>query len=260
MPNKPSLLVGLLLGPLLAFAVGSLAAEDFSKATRARLTKKCPAVIVNTLDGSYSFRSTNPSGFPYLCPSTLAQVRKISPIKKSSQIKLDYSGWWRLAVTYSKSSCPAATQVTAAPVTIFLQLKEIDGAMFGQVCPSTDRFTGRKTDSGLIITSTKMLSEDPATSFCPDGVVERTTLIEFDRGKQLGVGEAVYKIITRCTNPSASPSACTVQYSGSGFREVSTSHFPAVPSNINTFASTCATARTNCVDCHDGTVGDPPKR
>jgi hypothetical protein len=228
-------------------ALGALGSAPVPLYAEGRGKVECPPVVAHGPTGSYM--AATKRNFSFQCFESVSEAKRAGFIESTRQSKLDLSAWWRLALRMKENTCPdTETFRTSAPVTVFLQLRQADGALFGEVCPSPYRYVGTRLSDGAVLSATESISDDP---FCPDGLAESTFIIEFSNVTKRGAKTARYKRIKRCLSGDATPSTCTSEWVGEAFRE--TSHkFPTVPSNVNLFASACEVTRQTCKDCHGG--------
>jgi hypothetical protein len=209
--------------------------------------KTCPPVIVDARSGLYFKRGTNKERFPFACFPSVKEARKDGYASSMKSLNASLEGWWRLKVERERTTC-ADTASSGGAVTIFLQIRELEAALFGETCPGSARYVGGRTGGGATLAARESIKKDPT---CDGGESEIDYIVTLAAGAGVRGAQAKYERVKRCLAPEAPNPACSTSWEGRAFKE--TSHvFPPVPHHINQLGSGCRAALTTCAGCHGG--------
>jgi hypothetical protein len=203
----------------------------------------CPPVIAVEKDRTFYRIKRGMKNAPFECFGKVRDAIKRGYVESTDVEASSFTGWWRVAVKPKENSCPGES-LPSAPVNLFMQMLETGGAVFGEVCPTTLRYVGKRLRGGLTMVGTKMIDSD---LLCSTGQAEITYTIDFSSFTGAKAHNASFHIVKRCLK---TPATCSISYQGEAFRETIHEFFPQVPNDVNNFAGTCSFTLSKCADCH----------
>lgn len=237
---------------LFAFSLVILSVDSSYAQTRRRNTKslkvQCPKIVASQREGTYFNRSSNAKRFPFMCFETTRNAKKAGYASIAAAALRSYSGWYRIPFKLSRTNC-AGVQPSSI-VNMFMQVKEKDGGIFGQVCPGNYRYSGSRTSTGFVVSLSRSLTEASEGAKCPGSKLEVTDVVQFENVNDFAVTNITYTKTEQCESSAISYS-CSTEYTGSAIREQS-DLFPGVHGDLNSLPLSCDMAIQNCGECHGG--------
>lgn len=206
---------------------------------------RCPPVIGDSKTGAF-YNSRRRREFPFTCYDSVKSARKRDLTDGRRQRLSEVTGWWRVPVAKTSSTCPVDV-ADGAVVNFFLQARQQDDVLFGELCPSTGRFVGRRLPDRAIFVAT---SSSDAETLCPEGGAEVTYILDLGKVGPVQAADTTLTRTIRCLKSGAGPLTCDTIWTGVAIREKLHDFFPEVPEDINSFERTCLMTRARCLECH----------